>query len=151
MTNEEFFKSRTAPQPNGCVLWTGARGGSRNYGLLWRKPLGIRLYAHRFSYAQYVGTIPTGYSVLHKCDNPLCVNPDHLFAGTQADNMKDMAAKGRANAPKGEAHCSRKLDECKVREIRASSASLSALAAQYGVSSQSIHGIRRTKYWKHVQ
>lgn len=88
-----------------CWLWTGANlGGKWPYGMLGKPGDPTVLYkAHRLSWELHVGPIPDGLFVLHKCDVPLCVNPDHLFLGTAADNMADMVQKGRARGgrPKG--------------------------------------------------
>lgn len=82
----------------GCWLWTGQTlGKQKRYPKIMvggRK--GKYIAAHRVSYAAFVGPIPEGMSVLHKCDIPLCVNPSHLFLGNQADNMRDMKIKGRS-------------------------------------------------------
>ena len=72
---------------------------------------------HRVAYEAFVGQIPDGAFVLHRCDNPLCVNPEHLWLGNNADNMRDMESKGRAKHPKGEYHGRAKLTEVQVREI----------------------------------
>lgn len=79
---------------SGCWLWRAT--GGRRYGSLFVD--GRREQAHRVSWLLHRGKIPDGLHVLHKCDTPLCVNPDHLFLGTHADNMADMKAKGRARS-----------------------------------------------------
>ena len=95
MNTIERFESKYIPEPNsGCWLWSGSLRGSYDYGqfsLTHTKPVP----AHRFSYTTYRGDIPKGMLVLHTCDVPTCVNPDHLFLGTQDDNMRDKVNKGR--------------------------------------------------------
>lgn len=89
------FDAKYVPIPEvGCWIWTGAVNCERGYGyfLFDGKP---RL-AHRASWAMHKGQIPDGMNVLHRCDIPSCVNPNHLFLGTLSDNMQDCAAKGRA-------------------------------------------------------
>ncbi len=152
MTVAERFESRTVKHPSGCIVWTGGFRGSRGsgYGRMSMGRAAPGVYAHRMAYALAYGEIPAGAHVLHRCDRPACVNPQHLFLGTQADNMKDMASKGRGNAPRGTSHRSNKLTEADVIAIRAGTGTLSALAAQYSVSTQTVAGIRARKYWKHL-
>ena len=99
--------------------------------------------------------IPKGLFVCHSCDQPGCVNPDHLFLGTQADNMHDAIAKGRWKpaqevVARGEAHVLSKLTEADVRCIRASDETQVALGERYGVSHTVISNIRRYKTWRHI-
>lgn len=106
------------------------------------------------------GAIPAGGGyhgtcVLHKCDNRACVNPDHLFLGSQADNVADMDGKGRRVGGKfeprvGEANFSAKLTEAQVREIRLAVGTHRSIAAQYGVSYRQVGKIRKGQKWAHV-
>ena len=91
----------------GCWEWTGARAGELGYGCLGGK--GPR--AHRLSWEIHNGPIPDGLWVLHKCDNPPCVNPRHLFLGTRTDNIRDMFAKGRGRPGPGGARA--RITRCK--------------------------------------
>jgi hypothetical protein len=105
-TPERRFDQRFSKQPNGCWEWTAGRN-EWNYGVF---PIrGRNVYAHRFAYTRWVGPIPEGQKVLHRCDNPPCVNPAHLFLGTQQANVDDMYAKGRAvpNQFTSKSHCNR--------------------------------------------
>ena len=103
--------------PRGsCWIWSGGKM-PKGYGIFKQ---GIDSLAHRASYRLFKGNIPNGMNVCHQCDNPQCTNPDHLFLGTQRDNMDDMTRKGRrvSAAPKGERHGRAKLTVEKVSLIK---------------------------------
>lgn len=106
MTRLEKFEARYYPEPNsGCYLWTGRIDGS-GYGSFQDGPRPRR--ASRVSWEFYVGPIPVGLNVLHRCDNRVCVNPGHLFLGTIRDNVLDMVSKGRhANQNTRKTECRR--------------------------------------------
>jgi hypothetical protein len=95
------FWAKVEKMPDGCWVWQAARSVS-GYGLLAPSG-GVRgdRRAHRVSWELHNGPIPAGLWVLHSCDNPPCVNPDHLFLGTRSDNMRDCASKGRLNTQVG--------------------------------------------------
>lgn len=133
-----------------CWLWGGAKI-SNGYGRLPR--VGNR-YAHRFSYELANGPIPKGRWILHHCDNPSCVNPKHLYAGTAKDNAQDRERRGRGGGPKfqGELSPNAKLTEPQVREIRRLKGVIPAskLAPRYGVTPAAIYSIQGGYSWKHL-
>lgn len=156
----ESFVDRN-PTTTGCHEWTGAASGGRAY--YWKAPDGAPRggSAARVAWSLATGQpIPTGMMVCHRCDNKMCVRPDHLFLGTPRDNVMDMWSKGRAHqighAAKacGEAHGSSKLAESDVLEIRARYAaggiSHKTLGAQFGVSAYCVLRIVRRLNWSHV-
>lgn len=106
--------------------------------------------AHRVSYEAFVGRLPEGACVLHKCDNPRCVNPDHLFLGTRADNAADKVAKGRQRRHFGETNPNARLCADDIRAIRSSAETGKALSKKYGVSQTNISSIRLGKAWGHI-
>ena len=109
------------------------------------------MYAHRLMYENQVGAIPSGAHVCHTCDNPSCVNPRHLFAGSAADNARDRDAKGRG--ARGEAVAT-KLSEGDVREIRSArerGETVSTIATGFGISKSMVSRIANRKKWAHVE
>jgi hypothetical protein len=130
---------------DGCWEWAGGRM-PKGYGIFAHD--GRQGYAHRASYKMHHGPIPPGMSVLHRCDNPACVRPNHLFLGTRGDNNRDCMTKGR-NAF-GEKCGRSKLTAEQVLSIRKDSRACRAVAADYGVNAQSIWNIRNRITWKHL-
>lgn len=112
--------------------------------------------AHRASYRVFVGPIPAGLDVCHKCDVRDCINPDHLFVGTRSENIRDCVSKGRnsrTHQAKGEAHGSAKLTADEVLAMRASfdaGATRAYLADKYGVSWTLINLIVKRQSWRHL-
>ena len=137
------------PEPNsGCWLWIGTQLKS-GYGN-FRNEYGMAEGAHRVSYRFFVGEIPDGMDVCHKCDVRPCINPGHLFAGTRLENVQDAMNKGRTargdrlNMPQA------KLTTAAVLAIRVSSESGNALASRYNVTRKYIYEIRGRKRWAYL-
>lgn len=150
---ERFWPKVMRPlQWDACWPWTGAkRSGAQGYGNFKIQSY-VSVRAHRLSYALYYGHSPGALLVCHKCDNPVCVNPAHLFLGTVQDNSDDMKRKGRGakRDQRGELNGAAKLtaaDVCKVRELIAAGQTNIAIAAQFGVTHSLISRIRRGRAW----
>lgn len=134
-----------------CWLWTGTLS-DKGYGTFGAGTPGGMVRAHRFSYIIHIGPIPDGLHVCHKCDVRECVNPEHLFLGTNADNIRDKVMKGRT--PRGVGHWKAKLTEDQVLSIRNLYASgnytYKVLAEQFGVTLTVIFFICKRRAWKHI-
>lgn len=140
LTPEQRFWTHVDDQEGSCWVWMGARFPTGYGHLVFR---GKDTYAHRVAWELMRGPIPAGLHVLHRCDNPPCVNPDHLMIGTHADNMADMSAKGRARTR-------RKLTLQQAAEIRAAHRAgerLSDIATRYGVSVPTVSEIGHGRKW----
>ena len=151
---ERILTSVVKDDATGCWNWTKAvRSMAKPYG---RLTVGSRadgsrkaMAAHRYSYEIFKGPIGDEMCVCHRCDNPKCCNPDHLFLGTKADNAADRDAKGRnSQIPRyrGERHPSSVLTDVQIEVIRRSSLSSGALAPLYGVTASYIRQLRRGEY-----
>jgi hypothetical protein len=135
-----------------CWLWRGAVR-RRGYGVFSLN--GRSVVAHRLAYELATGEAPGEKLVCHRCDNPRCCNPAHLFLGTHTDNVRDMLEKGRGRPPRGEQHHSAKLTVTAVREIRrrrAAGEKLVDLAREYGVGDARLSVIvnHPDKAWRHA-
>jgi len=148
----ERFMARVEPDLNsGCWLWSGAEWPN-GYGLIQAD--GKRWRAHRFSWSLFRGPIPDGRYVCHRCDTRRCVNPQHLWIGSHAENMADMAAKGRARswfssqtfASPG------KLSSDDVADIRRLKGVLKRreIAARFQICLRHVTDIQRGRYWRGV-
>ena len=150
-TIQERFESKFT-KSDDCWEW-GAYKDRDGYGTIWIA--GRQQKAHRASYQLYIGEIPPRLCVCHRCDNPGCVNPDHLFLGTHADNAHDHVNKGRGFRPvmSGEKNVSAKLTEAQVIEIRARhsyGAKNVDLAKEFGVAQQTISMIVCCHNWTKI-
>jgi hypothetical protein len=135
----ERFMEKVIPEPNsGCWLWMGAANPA-GYGNM---KLGPKKWdkAHRVSYRIHHGE-PNGV-VCHRCDVPSCVNPDHLWLGTHADNQRDCVNKGRANKSRGEQHFRVRITDEQVAAIRADTRSTRLIAMDYGIGSRCVRAYK---------
>ena len=148
---ESRFWARVHKTP-ACWLWTGKQQGricstaraGEPYGLLHMPISNKFCYAHRVSWELHNGTIPDGLQVCHHCDNRLCVRPDHLYIGTQGDNLADASRRGRM---------SKKLSTVKAREIKtalANGETAQSIANRYNVWYNSIWSIKKGLSWRHA-
>ena len=144
-TASERLAELSVTEESGCIRFTGHLDGG-GYGRIMVAR--VKYMAHRLSYSLNNGPIPDGYVVRHKCDNPSCINPEHLEVGTQADNIADKVSRGRQARGSGAGRAI--LTEESVREIRSSPLKVSELSTLYGVSVVSIRNILRRKTWQHV-
>jgi len=151
---ERFWEKVDKQSPNDCWEWTGSL--NHNYGVFWDGKKRVR--AHRYSFFLKYGHYPKKGCACHACDNPSCVNPDHLWDGTLEENFKDMRNKGRGTKPpthNGQKNPSAKLTQEQVLEIRkqyelakGEKGTQTQLAKKYGVNKTMISNIVRWKNWK---
>ena len=147
LTLSDYINQNSIPEPNsGCWIWErlGDVGG---YGR--GKYRGRRALAHRLAWESKHGAIRPGLDVCHKCDTPLCVNPDHLFLGTHTENTRDMVSKGRRTAARGEAAGMAKLTREQVRFAVESPLPGAWVARQLRVGRALVSKIRRGQCWRH--
>jgi len=134
-----------------CWIWTGARNAD-GYGHIQIDNFVEK--AHRLSYRLFIGNIPDGMCICHRCDNPSCVNPSHLFLGTKLDNARDREAKNRNTYLSGEKHKMAKLTSEQVESIRSTPivkhGDKARIAMEYGVSQSCIGSILNRKTWKEI-
>lgn len=159
---KRLFSKAKHNETTGCMEWTGCCSGD-GYGAF--KIRGRQHGAHRLAFALMAGPLPPDMCVCHRCDNPVCINPAHLFVGSHQDNQQDKMAKGRSNLPtgeqhwthwkpqrisRGERHGSSKIKDAHVDEIRSlyrsGALKQKAIASIYGISvsrvSQLVIGIK---------
>jgi hypothetical protein len=135
---------------NSCWIWKGKMSSGYGY---FSHPGGTA-FAHRFSYQLHKGRIPKGFFCCHSCDNPACVNPNHLWAGSQSQNMKDMVRKGRGNFLAHDPH-NQKLNAEMVIQIRKlysrGGVTQKQLGIQFGVSLPTINDVTTRRRWQHIE
>lgn len=156
MTTETIKQRMTINPVSGCWEWNGCKRNGYGRTTTGSRTDGTRrsVSAHRLSYELHNGSIPTGYEVCHKCDNPSCINPDHLFVGTRQDNIDDRERKGRNVVFVGEEQARAKLTKKAVKDARWERAykgtSFQKLADKYGVSKKTILNAIKGVTWKCV-
>lgn len=148
---DRFWEKVSKQDGDKCWEWLGSLNKPKNgYGCfnVKRKPV----YAHRYSYTLHYGPIPDGLLVLHRCDNPKCVRPDHLFLGTHQANLDDAKAKQRM--PHSHKHWNTKLTVDQVRSIRAEydsgNRAAHAIAAKFGISPTQAFNIGTRRRWTYL-
>jgi HNH endonuclease len=146
---ERFWKKVNRTSRTGCWIWTGGKT-MKGYGMVYAR--GRQRPASHIAWELHYGPVPEGLWVLHRCDTPPCVRPDHLFVGTIVENMHDASQKGRMN--RGERKWNARLTEKIVRAIRSTRlvhrGDQARLARRYGVSDSIVSAARLGVTWKHV-
>lgn len=151
--NQDRFWAKVHPEPNtGCWLWSGAVGLSGHGQFYLPQPVKHLTAAHRISWMMHYGDLSATQLVCHRCDNPYCVNPEHLFLGSHQDNSRDCRAKGRLKMPtvQGQNNAQSLLTDNDVLAIRFSRKSCAELSDEYGVARSTIHAIVTRATWTHL-
>lgn len=148
MLDDRFWAKVSREHPEGCWVWI-ANKNNKGYGLFRARRLGFyeKVLAHRLSFMDAFGPIPKGGCILHKCDNPSCVNPAHLSLGTHAQNMSDMFSKGRAKPGRTGRNRLTQADVDEIRRLRSGGETCIALAKRFRVHPQTISDIARRVTW----
>lgn len=150
VSTEDRFMQRVRKLKSGCWSWVGSKDQD-GYAIFRAHVNGVTLHrGHRASYAMFKGEIVDGLHVCHTCDNPNCVNPDHLFLGTNDENMKDKIAKGRARVLRGEESVHAKLTEEQAQAILLDARPYMQIAADYGIAAATVGSIKQRQSWQHL-
>lgn len=132
--------------PSGCRVWDGSLNKPGGYGRISYMGKGWR--THRLAYLLLQGPIPEGMDLLHSCDNPRCINPNHLRPGTHAENIKEAYTKGRKTTPQGPSHPRFSLTHEQALEVVASTEPVPVIADKYGISKSAVYRLRNAVTWK---
>jgi hypothetical protein len=150
VTDEDLLRAtlfnRCRLSETGCWIWTAKAKDSGGYGLFYLDYKNKK--AHRVSYELFKGPIPDGMHILHSCDNPACVNPDHLRAGTVKENMQDREARGRRDV-RGEQIGTSKLTEKEAMFVKITDAPIKLLSEVFGISEGYLYRVRNGQSWAH--
>lgn len=144
-TVAERLANRSVRDANGCLIWQGAKLPFGHGTLQYNN---IKTKAHRVAWELANGPIPAGKIICHRCDVPSCINVDHLFLGTQADNIADMMRKGRGVAPNGEKNGKARLTAAQVDAIVADPRRQIDIAKDYGIKQPQVSRIKRGQTWQ---
>jgi hypothetical protein len=150
-SDNRFLSSINIPSTHLDECFEYSRVKKSGYGSLMVN--GRHVWAHRYSYQYFIGPIPDGLCVLHHCDNKKCVRPDHLYAGTKADNVRDAVQRGQHDPCRGEKGGRSVLTERMVLVIRSrrmAGESFRSLAEDYGVGKTTIRKVSNRETWKHI-
>lgn len=145
--SEKLLQNCASADANGCWNWTEHKD-KKGYGRT--TDASGEVLAHRLSYMEFIGPIPQGMHILHSCDNPSCINPDHLRPGTNAENHADKMLRGRQARLAGEENPRAKLTASDVVVIRTTVGTNKSLAKTYGVTESNISAIRCGRTWRGV-
>jgi hypothetical protein len=146
---DRFWEKVDVRSEAECWPWIGSID-TRGYGTIGSDGGRPLMRAHRVSYEFAHGSIPDGLFVCHACDNRDCVNPNHLFAATQRENVRDMVRKGRRHSSAGDLNPSAKLKSDQVIAIRQDNRSSSEILAEYEISISTLWAIRHRDTWRHL-
>jgi hypothetical protein len=142
------FENKVESMEGPCLVWK-ARRNAKGYGTI--KIDGKSVLAHRVAYELYIGPIPEGLCVCHRCDHPSCVNPEHLFVGSHKDNMDDRDRKCRSKGAIGSRNTKAKLTAEQVLVIRADSRlPYRIIGNDYGISPAQVCSIKKKRTWAHL-
>lgn len=145
---ERFWRKVALASRDQCWIWQGARDLD-GYGFIKQRD-GAQLRAHRVSFELHHGPVPPGLYVCHSCDNPSCVNPEHLFAGTHQDNTDDKVRKGRSARLIGSGNPMSRLAPGDVLAIQSDGRAKESIAADYGISTSHVRDIKAGRRWGHL-
>jgi hypothetical protein len=149
LVTNRFWSKVDRSDPHGCWPWM-ASVNKKGYGQFMNSDTRRPQRANRVAYELMCGPIPDGMMVCHRCDNPRCCNPAHLFLGTAFENTNDMVLKGRAKGARGAKHHSTKLTAEDVHQIRAAVGDHKDIAAKFNISRSYVWNIKAGRKWAHL-